>query len=112
MTQSLSEFVERARQQGSVWSLKDADDLWIMHEDPEDYSEAMPIWIDAASAKRCAVGEWSTYEPTELTLEEFVEGFIPALDEEGSWVGLNFGPDEQGDVVDPVELGALLRAGS
>lgn len=110
MKLSLEDFVSRARAQGCVWSLKDADDFWVMHEDPEEFSEAMPVWADAESAKACAVGDWAGYEPTDLTLDNFVDDFIPALDEEGAWVGLNFGPDEQGDVIEPAELGALLRA--
>ena len=57
-----------------------------------------------------AVGDWAGYEPTDLTLDNFVDDFIPALDEEGAWIGLNFGPDEQGDVIEPAELGVLLRA--
>jgi hypothetical protein len=109
MTTSITEFATRARAQGSVWSLKAGDDTWIMHEDPEDFAEAMPVWLDAASARACAVGDWAGFVATELSLADFVDGFLGALDEEGAWVGLNFGPDEQGELVDPVELAGLLR---
>lgn len=105
---SIEEFAARIRAQGAVWGLRDADDAWAMHEDAEDESEAMPVWVDEQAARSCAVGEWAGFAPTALTLAEFTGDWLPALDEEGAWVGINFVADEQGDLVDPVELSELL----
>lgn len=107
---TIDTFAARIKEQGCVWSLKAADDTWVMHEDPEDGSEAMPVWADADSAARCAVGEWADFEPTQVDLDNFVNDFLPALDEEAAWVGINFDADNQGDLVDPQELAALIGA--
>ncbi|MFZ5755405.1 MAG: DUF2750 domain-containing protein [Pseudomonadota bacterium] len=110
MTRTLEEFASCIKSRGSLWSLKNADDAWAMHEDPEDGTEAMPVWADEASARRCAVGEWAGFEATELDLGNFIRDWLPALDEEAAWVGINFTGDEQGEMVDPLELLELLTA--
>lgn len=110
MPLTVAEFVDRLKQQGVLWSLKDDDDGWAMHEDPEEDADAMPVWLDEASARACAVGDWAGFAPVSVTLASFREDFLPALDEECAWVGINFGPDEQGVTVDPVELAEWLAA--
>jgi hypothetical protein len=94
--------------QGFVWSLKSADDTWAMHEDPESGDEAMPVWLDEAAALSSALGGWKHFAPARIDLVEFVNDWLPALDEEAAWVGFNFVADVQGDMFDPVELGNLL----
>lgn len=110
MALSLSDFVARVRAQGALWGLKTADDAWAMHEDPEEGDEAMPVWLDAAAARACAVGEWAGFVPEEIPLAEFLDAWLPALDEEAAWVGIDFAADAQGEMVDPVELADMLSA--
>lgn len=108
MSLTVTEFARQVKAQGVLWALRDADDAWAMHEDPEDDSEMMPVWVDEASARACAMGEWAGFIATALPLAEFVSDWLPALDDEGAWLGINFLADEQGDAVDPGELMELL----
>lgn len=107
---SIDEFAAAAREQGAVWGLRTDDDAWAMHEDPEEESEAMPVWLDEHAARSCAVGEWAGFAPARIDLDDLVGNWLPALDEEAAWIGINFGADDQGDMVDPVALLALLSA--
>ena len=111
MSLTVTEFALRVREQGGLWGLKDADDAWAIHEDLDDQSEVMPVWVDEQSARACAVGEWAAYEPTELGIENFVNDWLPAMQEDLVWIGINFTETEQGDEVDPEELAQLLTAG-
>lgn len=110
MPLSLAEFVANAKATGTVWSLKDNDDAWAMHEDPENFTEAMPVWVDEASAKAAAVGDWKSFAPVAISLANFIEDFLTALDDEAAWVAINFGSDDAGDLVDPLELSEALAA--
>ncbi len=107
---TLEEFAARLRQQGQAWGLKNARDEWATHEDPEEETESMPVWLDADAAARCAVDEWAGFAPAPISLQELLDDWLPALDEEAAWLGINFNPEAQGDLVDPVELLDLLQA--
>lgn len=106
----LMAFVAAVRAQGAAWALRDADDNWAVHEDPEDGNEVMPFWADEASARACALGDWAHFRPARVSLDELCDDWLPALDEDAVWVGLGFSADSQGDWADPVELAAQLRA--
>lgn len=104
MALTFNEFVDRIREQGAVWGLCNDDDAWAIHEDPDEHEEVMPVWVDEQSARACAVDEWADYVPTKIDLADFIDNWLPALQEDAVWIGINFSASEQGDDVDPEDL--------
>lgn len=104
MTVDINAFAARLQAQGHAWGLRAPDDAWAVHEDPEDDSEALLLWLDEAAARRNAVGDWAAFAPAQIPLAELVEEWLPALDEDAAWVGLDFTPEAQGELADPLAL--------
>ena len=52
----------------------------------------------------CAVEEWSHYKPTSITLEEYMNGWLPGLNQDELLVGVNWNAKLIGIEVEPSEL--------
>jgi hypothetical protein len=99
-------FVQRVLASGVVWGLKGADG-WVMScstdDDTED-REIIPFWSDRAYASQCAKDDWADYLPTEIPLNEFLDGWLPGMDTDGLLVGTNWTAHLVGHEVEPLEL--------
>jgi hypothetical protein len=70
----------------------------------------MPFWSSLARAKKiiATVPAYASFEVVELSLEEFIENWIPGLERDGLLVGVNWsGVRALGYDIEP---GQLLRA--
>lgn len=95
---------------GAVWALKGADEDWAVCEFNNGEFDAMLLWPEEKGAKACAKGEWAGYKPAAIELKDFVESWLPAMQEDGIKININFGPRSRGSVIEPEELAAAYRA--
>jgi hypothetical protein len=110
MTTAQDIFIARTLVQGTIWSLKGADEDWAVCEFNDGEFHAMLLWPEEKGAKACAVGEWAGYAPTEIDLKNYIESWLPAMKEDGVKINIGFGPRSRGSVIEPDDLAAAYRA--
>ncbi|MCC6738475.1 MAG: DUF2750 domain-containing protein [Planctomycetia bacterium] len=102
-------FVTRVRQLKAVWGLRSSEG-WAVAPSNDEHAEGVyPFWSDRALAGRCAVDEWSAYAPTRIGLTEFVERWLPGMQEDGFLVGTNWNSSLVGLEVLPADLAKELE---
>lgn len=103
-------FVAKTLALGSVWALQGADEDWAICEFNHGEFDAMLLWPEEKAAKACAIGEWKGYKPTAIVLHDYVESWLPAMQEDGIRVNINYGLKSRGTVVAADELADAYRA--
>lgn len=97
----LDYFLTRAMECEEVWGLSNASG-WVMKEDGDTC--ILPLWSYAVMADACAQGEWSDYAPDSTSLEHFVYGILPQLQEQDIHVEILPMTDTEGLRVDAKAL--------
>ena len=70
-------FVEKTLEHGEIWSLKN-EEGWVLGEATEDI-EAIPVWPHPKYAELCATGAWADHEAQSISLDVFLERFVPGM---------------------------------
>ena len=99
------QFVKEVCRTKVVWSIKDAGGFPA----PRDAhgKRVMPFWSSAEMAKAfiAKTGSYSAFKPAQVTLEEFIDDWLPTLQEDGIGVGVNWpGAKGHGFDIDPHTL--------
>ena len=99
-------FVKRVVDDQRAWGLW--KDGWALME--EERGKVFPLWPAREDAEALRFGEWSDYEPSEITLDDLLCDLIPKLEKRGVYPGVFPTPSGKGVVVTCTELsGALLE---
>jgi len=88
--QRYSHFIKKVVGWRKMWGLY--DDGWAMSE-ADDGSPLLPLWPEREYAERCIAGEWSSYQPREIELDEALDDMIPMLRESGIQPAVFFTPE-------------------
>ena len=72
-------FIKKVADYGEIWGLY--DDGWATTTDDNE-RVLIPFWPKKEFAEGCAVGEWSNYIATSINLEEFIEEWLPGMQED------------------------------
>ena len=103
-------FIEQVVTTGVVWGLSDADG-WVVAPGAEDEQiDVMPFWASEDDASACATEDWAEMAPEALTLDDFLEQWLPGLEGDGLRVGVAWDAALEGVEVPPLELQADLEA--
>lgn len=97
--------------------VKASQTLWVLQEPDEDNyvvldsinfenTDVMPLWSSSELAKKHCVDEWVNYQPTAISMAEWMEFWIEDLNEDGIIIGLNW--PEDGDCAE-VELSEFTQ---
>lgn len=101
-------FIERVRESGQVWGLR-GEDGWAYCESNEyEETDVLMFWSDRAGAQSHAQDEWSDHTPTEISLDEFIDNWLPGMDEDDALVGLDWTTDLSGPEIEPLDLADQL----
>ncbi|HUL10912.1 MAG TPA: DUF2750 domain-containing protein [Methylococcaceae bacterium] len=101
-------FIEHIQESGQVWGLQSPEGWLVVDSAEFEDSEVMPFWSDEAYARAHCVGEWESFKPVGMDLEEFVEDWLAGMDEDGVLVGPNWNADLEGLEVEPSEIAKRL----
>jgi hypothetical protein len=102
-----------------VRKVADGQELWGLYSDgwatASDAAarRAMPLWPERELAAQCKTGAWAAYEPKEIELEAFLEGWAPKMGKDGVLVAVFPTPDDKGVMVEAKALAdALVKESS
>lgn len=104
-------FVQHAIAHNEIWSLAQGDDWAMLRADEQ---ECLPVWPHPDMAAAWARDDWASFKPTVISLDVWLERWLPGMSDDGSGVAVM--PDEHGDsvVVEADDLQqsmiAILRA--
>ncbi len=97
-------FVEKVRETGEVWGLRIEDSWAYCPSNEYEDTDVLVFWSDRASAQSHVQGEWSEHKPESIPLDEFIENWLPGMDEDGMLVGPNWDADLRGLEVEPQDM--------
>jgi hypothetical protein len=107
--QRYQHFIDLATDQGSIWSLQDADG-WCTVANEKDQT-CFPVWPHARYASAWAIDEFAACVPTEIPVEEWL-GQLHKAAINCRWKIAVFPTSEDpGVLVDPNRFAAALESG-
>jgi hypothetical protein len=98
-------FIKRVADWEQAWGLW--QDGWALFAD-DGGRGAFPLWPAREYAESCMTGEWSSYRPTEIQLEDLVGELLGRLASDGTLVVAFPTPQSKGVVVDAERVRADL----
>lgn len=83
-------FVSEASEAGTVWAVRDEGGYPAPKN--ADGNRAMPFWSKRSRAEKIigSVPAFAGFEPVEISLQDFLETWLPNLEKDGLSVGLNW----------------------
>ncbi|HEY5792191.1 MAG TPA: DUF2750 domain-containing protein [Chthoniobacterales bacterium] len=102
-------FIARVRETGKVWGLCRDSEEWAYSESNEyEDAEVLLFWSDRERALAHQQDEWKQHRPTAIELEDFLERWLPGMDDDGALVGPDWDANFEGLEVTPEELAERL----
>ena len=111
--ESIIKLGPEARYRYFVVRVADADELWSLANEQGwvlsgDFSgrEHVPVWSHSVYAERCAVGAWEGTVPKRISLEQWLERWVPGMIRDSRLIAVFPTPNHSGLSVEPkrVEL--------
>lgn len=100
-------WIKKVADDEQVWSLGQKDGWALVGDDAG--RELVPVWPHSKYAALCAKGIWDGYEPKVITLDDWLDRWVPGMERDGRLVAVFPTPDGNGAVVDPRRLEQDLR---
>ena len=97
-------FFHHAIATGCVWGLESEEGWATCPSVANEEITVMPLWSQPEYAKLHCVDEWACYEPIPISLEEFLEDWLPGMHDDVMMVGVNWNKDLEGHEVEPLDL--------
>jgi len=105
-------FIARIQETGLVWGLK-SNDGWAVCPSLEfEKTDVFPFWSDEADALAHCTEDWAIYTPDTISIEEFVESWLPGMHEDEVMAGPNWDVEMSGLEVEPADIAERLGAAS
>ena len=98
-------FDEQVSASGEIWSLANKDG-WVAFSSEGD--ACLPVWPHPDYAQAWARDDWSDCEPQSITLDVWLERWLPGMEADGTLILVFPSEKEEGIVVSPSELEASL----
>ncbi|MGY3452660.1 DUF2750 domain-containing protein [Bradyrhizobium sp. USDA 4353] len=99
-------FVKAVADSERVWGLY--ADGWALSSD-DDGCTVFPLWPAPDYAKLCALGEWSSYEPRPIEIDELLDILLPRLQRDGVLPGIFVTPLGKGMTPSVEELTLAIK---
>ncbi|MGE8533918.1 DUF2750 domain-containing protein [Chryseobacterium sp. 22543] len=94
-------FIRKVADFEELWGLN--DDGWALLGDNDD-NRIFPVWPEKEFAVLCAVDQWKNYKPEVITLDNFIEKWIPGMTNDKTLVNVFLTPNAKGTVTSPKDL--------
>ncbi len=97
-------FLEEALATGCVWGLENEEGWAVCPSIENDSLDVMPLWSQPEFAQAHVSGEWSHYKVVPISLEEFLDDWLPGMHEDITLVGPNWNASLEGDEMEPLDV--------
>ncbi len=94
-------FIKQVVDHGLVWGLYQSG--WALAATC-DGAETIPFWPGKQYAILCAHREWKGFVPKEINLQDFLEDWIPGMEEDKTQPGIFYTPTDKGVIPTTQEL--------
>jgi len=98
------DFIENVLHTQKVWGLQCAEGWAVCESNDYKDKEVLLFWSDENKAKKLAIDEWADYQPMMIEIDEFIDSWLHGMDEDGIYVGVDWGADLDGVEIEPVVL--------
>jgi len=89
-----------------VWSIRDTNGWALISSDPNTH--LVPIWPAKDFAAACCLGEWENFEPQSISLDKWIDKWLPGMAKDGRSIAVFPLPNDKGVIVSPERLGKDL----
>jgi hypothetical protein len=86
-------FIKQTADREEVWGLY--KDGWALAA-TNDGNSVFPLWPAEEYADMCAKEEWSGYEASSISLNDFIDDLLPMLERDGVLPGVFYTPADKG----------------
>jgi hypothetical protein len=95
-------FIKRVASHGAIWGLRDASG-WVIAED-DDGARHFPVWPHPRYAAHCAASAWEAATPAPIDVDDWVEAWMPKLQDDGLRIAVFQTGDDRGVGVSSARL--------
>lgn len=104
LEENYDRFIVEAIEQGCIWGLEGPDGWALCPSENYKQSDVMPFWSQPEFAQLHCADDWAIYKPVPVSLEEFLEEWLPGMHDDVILVGINWNAELEGDEVEPLDL--------
>lgn len=97
-------FMAEAIATGCVWGLESEEGWALCPSSSNSDIEVMPFWSQPEYAELQRVDEWSSYKVVPVSLEEFLDDWLPGMHEDVILVGPNWNAELEGLELEPLDV--------
>ncbi len=97
-------FIVEALETGCVWGLEGPDGWALCPSEQYSETDVMPFWTQPEFAQAHCAGDWAEYKAIAVSVEEFLEQWLPGMHDDVYLVGINWAKDMEGEEVEPLDL--------
>lgn len=102
--QNYLRFIADAVDHGCIWGLEGPEGWALCSSEKYESTDVMPFWSQPEFARLHCQGEWQNYQVVPVSLEEFLDEWLPGMHEDVYLVGPNWTEGLEGIEVEPLDL--------
>lgn len=102
--ENYARFLAEAIDCGCVWGLESPDGWALCPSEKYGSTDVMPFWSQPEFAEPHCRDEWKDYQVVPVSLEEFLEDWLPGMHDDVFLVGVNWNGELEGPEVEPLDL--------
>ena len=106
--ENFDRFIKRVKESREIWGLRSPKGWAFCPSNEHEGRDALVFWSDRAYAVRHAKDGWSSYEPTPIPLDAFIDRWLHGMRQDQVLVGLNWDAHLCGLEVEPEEVARKL----
>ena len=108
--ENIQRFLEEVTRSGRLWGLEGPEGWAVCPSELDGALDVMPFWSQEEFARLHCVEDWAVYTPVAIVLDEFIDDWLPGMDEDKLLVGVNWNAEFEGDETEPLDLLDELEA--
>lgn len=89
---------------GCVWGLEGPEGWALCESEQYEETQVMPFWSQPEFAELHCQGEWADYKVVPVSLEEFLEDWLPGMHQDVFLVGVNWDAELEGREEEPLDV--------
>lgn len=103
-SENVDRFIVESIENNSLWGLEGPEGWAQCASEKYDDVEVMALWSARELAELHCRDEWKDYKPVIISLEEFLEEWLPGMHKDVLLVGVNWNADLEGEEWEPLDL--------